>query len=147
MSGTYSFLDVHASLVGPGGAISLADGAGNAEEGIVIDSIDDVNTMTTGASGETQHSLHASRAGRVVVNLLKTSPVNALLAALYAIQTTSALLHGKNTLVLVTNAGDTITCQRVAFKKAPTLTYSKIGGMNSWEFDCGKIDRLLGSLA
>ena len=39
MPSTYSFLDVKASLVGPGGSISLGSGSGNAEEGISVEPV------------------------------------------------------------------------------------------------------------
>lgn len=142
---TYSFLDVKASLVGPGGSANLASGAAAAEEGITIEATEDINHMTVGADGEVMHSLHANKSGTAHIRLLKTSPVNQILAALYAFQTASSANHGQNTISL-TNAqtGDAVTCRQVAFKKATGLTYAKDGGMNEWVFDCGKIDRALG---
>lgn len=143
---TYSFLDVNASLVGPGGAINLGAGAGNSEEGITIDPTEDVNTMTIGADGTPMHSLHANKSGTVIVRLLKTSPVNERLAQMYALQTASGSTHGANTLSVANPVSqDVITCQQVAFKRAPTLTYAKDGGFNEWAFDAGIIDRTLGS--
>ena len=41
MSGTYSFIDVQASIVGPGGAFSLGYGEATAEEGITIAAAND----------------------------------------------------------------------------------------------------------
>lgn len=142
---TYSFLDVHATIVGPGGAISLGSGAGNAEEGITIEPSEDINTMTIGADGQPMHSLHANKSGKIMVKLLKTSPVNSLLSAMYAFQTASGATHGQNNLRISNSAtGDNIICRAVAFEKAPSIIYAKDGGMNEWTFAAGIIDRLLG---
>ena len=146
MSKTYSFLDVHAAITGPGGAISLGSGAGNAEEGITIEPTGDINTMTIGADGTPMHSLHADKSGKVTVKLLKTSPINAKLSLMYAFQTSSGANHGQNTLLISNIAtGDIITCRAVAFEKAPSINYAKDGGMNEWAFSAGIIDRTLGT--
>jgi len=142
---TYSFLDVHAAIIGPGGGFPLGSDQGAAEEGITIARDEDKNTMTKGADGSVMHSLHAAKAGQVTVRLLKTSPVNALLMGLYNYQTGSSTLHGQNTVTLVDTArGDTMTARDVAFKKVPDLTWAKVGNTNEWVFDAGKIDGLLG---
>ena len=73
----YSFEDVQATITGPGGTISLGAGAGNAQEGISVEFIDDKDNMLMGADGSGVHSLRASNAARILVRLLKTSPVNA----------------------------------------------------------------------
>lgn len=145
---TYSFLEVNASLVGPGGTINLGSGSGASEEGITIEPTEDINNMAIGADGSVMHSLHANKSGVVTVRLLKTSPVNEKLSQMYAFQTALPANHGQNTIV-VTNArtGDVITCQLVAFKKAPNLTFAKDGGVNDWAFDAGIIDRALGGNA
>ncbi len=143
---TYSFLDVTAAITGPGGAINLAQGAGSAEEGITIEPNEDINSLQIGADGTPMHSMHANKSGTVTVRLLKTSPVNAKLAQMYSFQTASSANHGQNTISLVnTQSGDSVTCQLVAFKRAPSLTYAKEGGMNEWTFDAGIIDRTLGT--
>lgn len=49
---TYSFQDVAATIVGPGGAFSLGYGEATAEEGITIARAGDKNTMTVGSDGE-----------------------------------------------------------------------------------------------
>lgn len=146
MSKTYSFLDVSASIIGPGGAFSLGNGAGASEEGITITPSGDISGMVVGADGTGQHSLYADKSGNVTVNTLKTSPVNQLLSAMYAFQTASGATHGQNTLVINDKSrGDVITCRQVAFKKAPDLTYAKDGGTVAWEFAAVAIERTLGS--
>ena len=90
MSNVYSFLDVNASLVGPGGAINLGQGAATSEEGITIEAAEDINTMVVASDGTPMHSLSANKAGTVTVRLIKTSPVNQKLSALYALQTAAA---------------------------------------------------------
>ena len=60
----YSFEDVQATLNGPGGSISLGAGAGNAQEGISFEFLDDKDGMLIGADGSVVHSLRASKAAR-----------------------------------------------------------------------------------
>lgn len=145
---TYSFLNVNAAMVGPGGAVNLGQGAAAAEEGISVEPTENIDTMTIGADGTPMHSLHADKSGTVTIRLLKTSPVNEKLAQMYAFQTASAKNHGQNTITISNNhMQDVITCQQVAFQKAPPLTYAKEGGTNEWTFNAGIIDRTLGSAA
>lgn len=147
MSTTYSFLDVNASIVGPGGAFSLGTGAGPAEEGITITPTGPIGAMQIGADGNGQHSLFADHSGKVVVRLLKTSPVNAQLAGLYEFQISSGAFYGQNVFTLANIAtGDVVTCQQTAFAKAPDLHYSKEAGFNEWEFNALRITRTLGNL-
>lgn len=143
---TYSFLDVQASIVGPGGSFALGSGSGAAEEGISVTPSEDMNNMAVGADGSAMHSLHADRSGRIAVRLLKTSPVNGLLATMLALQRSSAANHGINQISIVNlNTGDVITCQQVAFAKVPDLNYAKEGGINEWLFDAGIITPALGN--
>jgi len=143
--GAYSFLDVQASIFGPGGSFNLGSGSGASEEGISWAMEGDKNTMTVGADGTPMHSLHGSKAGKVTIRLLKTSPTNAKLSTMYALQTSSAALHGANVITMSNPvSGDSITCAMVAFKKMPDLSYSKDGKDVEWEFDAGIIDTSLG---
>ena len=142
---TYSFKDVTAALAGPGGSVNLGTGAAIAEEGITIEAVEDKNIMTLGADGSGMHSLVASEGATVTVRLLKTSPVNAQLQTMYNMQTLSSITHGKNTLTVRDIArGDSIVLQGVAFKKAPSITYAKEGGVMEWTFDAIKTTRTLG---
>lgn len=146
MGKTYSFINVQATITGPGGVFNLGNGAGNSEEGITIEMAGDKNTLTVGADGTPMHSLHADKSGAVTVRLLKTSPVNAQLQALYDLQTTDARLHGQNVISIANTAsGDNIGCRYVAFKRNPTNTYAKDAGMVEWQFDAGMIDSILGT--
>lgn len=143
---TYSFLDVNAAINGPGGSINLASGAGAADEGIIVAAVADRNVMQTGAGGEGQHSLIASTASLVTLTLLKTSPVNARLMQMYNYQTSSSVLHGKNTLVISDFArGDIITLTKVAFKKVPDIANAKEAGTNVWTFDAIRTNHVLGT--
>ncbi len=146
MQGVYSFLNVNAAIAGPGGAANLASGAAVAEEGITIEAAEDKNVMTIGADGSGQHSLVASDARTVTIRLLKTSPINAILQAMYNIQSSSSSLWGRNVITIGdTGAGDAIALQGCAFKKQVALTYAKEGGMNEWVFDVIKGDAILGA--
>ncbi|CAI1593813.1 DUF3277 family protein [Serratia fonticola] len=143
---TYSFLDVSASIVGPGGAFDLGYGAANAEEGITVAMVEAKNTMTIGADGEVMQSLHAGKAGTITVTLLKTSPTNAKLSAMYAAQSLSSATWGNNVIVVRNSASNDLCSARVvAFQKIPDWQNAKDGGTVAWVFDAGKIDQLLGT--
>ena len=145
MSNVYSFLDVNAGIVGPGGAFSIGNGAAVAEEGISIEPSGEIGTMQIGADGNGQHSLHADKSGKVTLHVLKTSPVNKLLQAMYNFQTASASSYGQNTIVINDSSrGDVVTCFQCGFAKATGLTYAKDAGQNAWEFNAIRIERVLG---
>lgn len=142
--GTYSFLDVQASIVGPGGSLNIGSGAGVTDEGVSVAYREDKNIQTTGADGALMNSLSASKAGTVTVRLLKTSPVNAQLSLLYNVQSQSSAAWGLNTISIKNpTSGDSITATYCAFRKHPDLTYDKDGRFNEWTFD-GLLDVSLG---
>lgn len=141
----YSFLNVVATIAGPGGILNLATGAAVAEEGITIEPTEDKNIMTIGADGVGQHSLVASDAAAVTIRLLKTSPINAQLMLMYDLQSASSALWGQNVLTIVDSGrNDYNIAQVVAFKKKPAITYAKEGGMMEWTFDAVKVNSILG---
>ena len=143
---TYSFLDYYASIVGPGGGFNLAAGAGDAPEGITVEPMEDVDTMTIGADGSGMHSLHANKSGKVIVRLLKNSPTNELLATMLAFQRTSGANAGQNTITIVGKvSGDIITCQMCAFSRVPNLAFAVEGGTIEWDFNSILIDVGLGA--
>lgn len=132
---TYSFLNVQAAISGPGGAFSMGSGAGSAEEGITVSMNEEKTTMTIGADGEGMHSLHGGNAGKATVRLLKTSPVNAQLSALYNAQKQSSALWGQNVITVSDpTRGDFITLRGAAFGKHPDLAFAKDGAAIEWEF-------------
>lgn len=140
---TYSFLDFQASLVGPGGVIGLGNGSGAAEEGVTVETIEETDKMLIGADGSPMHSLNPSRAAKITVRLLKTSPVNGLLIQMMNLQRASSVLWATNVLSISDARGDVGVGRSVAFLKPPTLTYAKEAGMNEWEFNCGAWDGAL----
>lgn len=142
----YSFLDVQASIEGPGGSFQLGSGSGNAEEGITIEPGGDKNIMTVGADGSVMHSLRADASGTVTVTLLRDSGTNQKLQNLYNYQTTSSRYHGRNT-IMIRNAvtGDVITCTQAAFAKAISNPYAVEGGKIAWAFHAGSISTVIGS--
>ncbi|HGW5393935.1 DUF3277 family protein [Klebsiella pneumoniae] len=145
MSGTYSFIDVSASLTGPTGSIDLGYGSANSEEGITVAMTEVKNTMTVGADGEVMHSLHAGKSGTITVTLLKTSPVNKKLSLMYNAQSQSSATWGNNVIVIRNKvSGDITTARSCAFQKQPDHANAKVGNTVSWVFDAGKIDQLLG---
>lgn len=141
MAVTYSFLDVKAAIVGVGGAFSLTGGA--AEEGITISPRADKSELMIGADGSGMHSLRADKSAHVTVRLLKNSPVNALLSAMYNIQQTSSTLWGQNVITIVSAIGDAITLTGVAFKSQPSVVYAEKGGVNEWSFEAIELNELL----
>lgn len=141
---TYSFLDVHAALVGPGGSINLGAGAATTEEGITTEYKDDKNIQSTGADGAVMNSLNASKSGTLIVRLLKTSPVNQQLSQMYNLQSQSSATWGLNVISIKNpTSGDSITATYAAFKKHSPVTYDKDGRHNEWAFDC-MLDMSLG---
>lgn len=148
MSGTYSFIDVAAAITGPTGNANLGYGSNAAEEGISTAMNGDKNTMTIGADGAGMHSLHADKSGTVTVHLLKTSPINAVLMAMYDTQAQSSALWGQNVIVIRQIAsGDITTAVRCAFKKRPDMAYKKDGDIIDWAFEAIRIDTVLGTYA
>lgn len=146
MNGVYSFLDTSCRILGPGGDVNLGAGAGAAEEGITIEAAEDKNVMTIGADGSGQHSLIANDAVKVTIRLLKTSPANAALGLMYDLQSASSSVWGQN-VISINNSGlgDVTVAQSAAFKKRPTLTYAKEGGIMEWEFDVVSANTVYGS--
>lgn len=143
---TYSFLDTQATISGPGGSFNIGSGAAVAKEGITIEPAGDKNTMTIAADGAGMHSLHADKSGSITVRLLKTSPVNAQLMAMYNLQQTSAALWGQNVIEINNPViGENNGCRGVAFKKKPTIVYAEEGQLNEWTFDVIAIDSILGT--
>lgn len=142
----YSFLNVVATVAGPGGVLNLAAGAAAAEEGITIEPTTDKNVMTIGADGKGQHSLVADDSCTLTVRLLKTSPLNAGLMLMFDLQSASSALWGQNVFTIVDTARlDTTVIQSAAFKKKPTITYAKEGGMMEWTFDGIAANSVLGA--
>lgn len=143
---TYSFQDVNATLTGAAGVINLGNGASVAKEGITVTIAQDRNLMTVGADGEYMHSLRQDKSGQVTVRLIYTSPINAMLQAMYDAQALSSTAWGANVIV-ITNKGNSevTTCRGVAFKKQPDRTYAEDGTFLEWTFDCGKIDTVTGT--
>lgn len=145
MGNVYSFLNVVAAIAGPGGAFNMGSGAAVSEEGISIEPVEDKNVMTIGADGKGQHSLVASNAVTVTVNLLKTSPINALLMAMYDFQSISSALWGQNVITITDTArNDLNIVQAAAFKKKPTIAYKKDGEFMVWTFDAIAGNSILG---
>ncbi|AJK46292.1 phage protein [Burkholderia plantarii] len=143
---TYSFQDVTATLVGPGGAFSLGYGEANATEGISISRAASSNTMSIGADGEGMHSLSANKSGQVKLHYLKTAPINAKLMALYDAQQLDSSQWGKNLIeVGQSAAGDLYSARGCAFSKVPDMTYKADTDIVEWVFDAIKIDGILGT--
>jgi hypothetical protein len=144
-SGAYSFLDVQCTFSGPGGSFDIASGQVS-DDAIHIAMDGPKNTKTIGANGAGMHSLHASRGGKITVNLLKTAGGNAMLNQIYNYQQTSSAYWGQNIMTVTNNiTGDAIVATNGAFVKQSDLGYHTEGGTNVWEFDFIEIDEVLGN--
>lgn len=142
----YSLLDVAASLTGPTGDADLGYGASIADEAIATAMAGDKSHMQIGGDGKGMQSLHADKSGTVTVRLLKTSPMNAILMAMYDAQSISSSLWGQNVIVIrQTASGDITTAVQCAFKKKPDINYAKDGDIIPWVFDAVEIDTVLGT--
>lgn len=143
--GTYSFLNINATINGPGGSFQLGTGTGNAEEGIDIDMIEEKDAATFGADGSVMHGLRASNGGTITLRYLKTSPINALLNQLYNFQKSNPAAWGQNVLMVSDVVrGDVITGTEMAFSKQTPIKYAKDPNVNEWKF-IGVIEELLGT--
>src|SRR5690348_2568388 len=100
--------------------------------------------MVIGADGDGMHSLNGSRAGKVTVRLLKTSPQNKKLMDMYNFQRTSSILWGRNIITITDRArGDLYVGREAAFIKPATNSFAKEAAMMEWEFNAVKIDGVL----
>jgi hypothetical protein len=139
-------MDVVCTLSGPTGDVDLSYGAAIADEAIEFTPAEDKNTLTVGGDGSPMNSLHAAQHGTITVRVLKTSPANALLMAMYDAQSLSSSLWGQNVIIArQTAAGDVNTGSSVAFKKKPAIKYNKVGDLMEWTFDAGKMTSVLGT--
>lgn len=143
--GAYSFLNVQASIVGPGGNLNLGAGSGSAKEGITISMAEDKGKTDVGADGQLMQSLRAGNFGHMTVRLLKTSPTNAMLSAMYNTQKTISSLWGNNVIrVADVVRGDVSLGTQMAFTKLPDVVYSEDGNMMDWVF-AGNVEEMLGT--
>ena len=103
--------------------------------------------MTMGADGAVMHSLHAAKPGRLTVRLLKTSPINAILSAMYNLQQSVPGLWGINAIQFADIVrGDVVSLTSAAFAGQPAITYDVEGPKNEWIFD-GVLVEQLGALS
>ncbi|MFM0044124.1 phage protein [Paraburkholderia sediminicola] len=144
---TYSFQNFALTLTGPGGSITLGNGAGDAKEGVTFEFVENANTMVIGAGGEPMHSLNPSKGGKATVRLLKTSTTNGKLSAMYNFQRISSANWGQNVMAgsdIV--RGEQYSCQQVAFSKFPNNAYAMEAGTIEWVFDIGIMDAALAAV-
>ena len=142
---TYSFLNVAASVVGPGLTAQIGSTSGSAKEGISAEWDEDKAGVTTGADGSIMTSLRASMTGRITVRLLKTSPINAVLMTAYNFQRVNSANFGQNTIRVVDKArGDVASGRQMSFLKGPNNVWSEEGNIMEWTF-IGILNEVLGA--
>lgn len=140
----YSFINVQASIVGPGIVAQIGSSAGSGKDGISTSFDQDKGSVVTGADGQIMTSLHAAQTGKMTIRLLKTSPINALLSAAYALQRSSAALWGLNTILVVDKVrGDVAVGRQMQFVKFPDNSWAEEGNIIEWVFQ-GIINENLG---
>lgn len=141
----YSFLSVQASIVGPGLNAQIGSSSGAAKEGLSAEMDEDKIAVTTGADGSIMTSLKASQTGRIVVRLLKTSPINATLMAAFNFQRQNAANTGQNSIRVVDKArGDVVTGRQMGFLRMPNNTWGEEGNVIEWTF-VGIVNEVLGA--
>jgi hypothetical protein len=142
---TYSFLNIQASVQGPGLAAQIGSNSGAAKDGLSTAFDEDKTSVTTGADGSIMTSLRASMTGRITIRLLKTSPINAVLNAAFNFQRSSAANTGQNNLRVVDKArGDVVTGRQMSFVKHPDNVWSEEGNILEWTF-IGIVNETLGA--
>jgi hypothetical protein len=142
---TYSFLNVAASIVGPGLNAQIGSTSGSAKDGLSAEFDEDKVTVTTGADGAIMTSLRASQTGRIIVRLLKTSPINAILSSAYNFQRVSSANTGQNTIRVVDKArGDLVNGRQMAFVRMPSNTWGEEGNILEWSF-IGIVNEVFGA--
>lgn len=140
----YSFLDVHATLVDVLGVVNLGSGNGNSQEGITIVRDNPKATKTIGADGSGMFNLMGDKSGRVTFRLLKTSPSNKILSAIYNATTITSNLYGQGVITFTnTHTGETHTAVGVGIEKFPDSNNATEGGVNEWVFLALEIDSFL----
>lgn len=143
--GAYSFLSVQASIIGPGLNAQIGSSAGSAKEGISVEMEEDKTTVTTGADGSIMSSLRASMTGRIIVRLLKTSPINQVLMNGLNFQRASAANWGQNVVrVTDTARGDVVSGRQVSFVRFPNNAWAEDGNTIEWSF-VGIVNETLGA--
>ena len=145
-NGTYSFLDVTATISGPIGIVEIGYGSGIAKDGITVTLNQPRNNLIASADGEYMHSLRMDKTGTITVRTLYNADVNAKLQAMMDAQALSSSAWGQNGIT-IRNRGneDIIIARGVAFQGQPEKTFAEDGGQMEWTFDCGKIDVLTGT--
>jgi hypothetical protein len=142
---TYTFLNISASIVGPGLNAQIGSTSGAAKEGLSTEFDEDKVGVVTGADGTIMTSLHAGMTGRMTVRMLKTSPINAILNSAFNFQRANAANTGQNTIRIVDKArGDVATGRQMSFLRHPANTWSEEGNVLEWTF-IGIINEVLGA--
>jgi hypothetical protein len=142
---SYALNKVVASITGPGGSFQLGSGSALGDEGIEVET-NERSVKQVGADGIGQYSFIADKSGTVTLTLLKTSPVNSQLMAMFNAQTLDSSLWGSNVLTVIdTASGTTVSARACAFNKVPPQKFGKEAGTNQWVFDSLYIDTVIGA--
>lgn len=143
--GTYSFLDVQATISGPGGMADIKS-SGVSEEGITITQVSPKDVMTIGAAGNGMHTLVGTDAARVEVSMLKTAPGNSVFNTLYNFGKQSSANWGQLQFTVQNPVtGDSITLLGGAFEKQADVRYAGQQTLMVWPMLFISRDDILGN--
>ncbi len=143
--GTYSFLNVSASITGPGISASIGAGAANAKNSVSVVFDEDKTKTDTGSDGSLMQSLRATQTGTLKFRFQKTSPINAVLSAAYAFQRQSSANWGQNIIRITDKVrGDVVRGLQISFVKFPDNEWNEDGNEIEWNFR-GIVTESLGS--
>jgi hypothetical protein len=145
---TYSFVDVVATISGPGAGTFTISGpdTATAEEGITVTWGEEMNTQSIGADGSVMNSLHAAMAGTCNIRLQKISPVNSQLSSIIRYQRASSAFWGQNVITIRDLArGDVYTLAGCAWVRFPVNSYAKVGNVLDYELHVAQVDPNLGT--
>jgi hypothetical protein len=141
----YSFLNIQASIVGPGLTAQIGASAGAAKEGLSTAFDEDKSVITTGSDGSIMTTVRASMTGTITVRLLKTSPVNVLLSRAFNFQRSSAINWGGNIIRVVDKVrGDVVTGRQMSFVKHADNVWSEEANILEWTFR-GIVNEVVGA--
>jgi len=142
---SYSFLNIVGAITGPGGATPIGVGSANADGGIKTSMKEEKNLAKVSADGSVMQVLRGGNLGRITVHVQKTSPINAILSAMYNFQRNNAAGWGTNAITFNDIArGDVVSGSSMAFVKFPDVGWDKDASDIEWEFE-GNVVQALGA--
>ena len=141
---TTSFLAVDLTYSSPlSGQFNLGAGAGNAEEGIVIEPVMPRAETTWGADGGFIHAIKAARGAKITLSYLQNGSVLVRLNNVLLAELASPTLAGNGVITLRDRAnGLNLSMLGVVFSEEPTTTYNNGATILQYVLMAGKISTI-----